>query len=129
MSSLASEPMRSRIVLKAMTTRGNQIMSVPSWFAEPSRVEEPRAAEDYAAVLSQVSLDGTPVIVRRDGKDLAAIVHPEDLELVRQCLGREEVEKLAAAIEWDRKRHLRPPQSWFDDEDDNPFEPQKDEAS
>jgi hypothetical protein len=42
---------------------------------------------------------------------------------------RQEVERLAAQIDWTRvpKTH-RPRQSWFDD-DDNPCEPEKEPAS
>lgn len=102
----------------------DEMTNLPSWFAEPSRVDEPRAVQDYAAVLSQVASVGTPIIVRRNGEDLAAIVHPDHLEIVRECLRREEVERLAASIDWERAKGLRPPQSWFDDDEDNPFEPE-----
>ena len=45
--------------------------------------------------------------------------------LVREVLARQEVEKLAAQIDWKRAgKALRPPQEWFDDTD-NPFEPEK----
>jgi hypothetical protein len=50
--------------------------------------------------------------------------------MVREILAQREVEKLAAQI--DRRGELskpRPPQSWFDDEDDNPFEPEKDPSA
>lgn len=99
-------------------------MTESSWFAEPSRVDEPRAVQDYAAVFSQVAAAGTPIIVQRNGEDLAAIVHPEHLELVREYLRREEVEKLAASIDWDDAKRFSPPQCWYDDEEDNPFEPE-----
>src|SRR3954453_23926759 len=97
-------------------------MAMPSLLEEPDRVEEPRAAQEYADVLTQVVAAGHPVIVRRNGEDLAAVVPLQHLELVREILAHEEAEKVAAEIDWSRARETsRPPQSWFDDADDNPF--------
>ena len=101
-------------------------MTVPSWLDEPDRVDEPQAAQTYADVLSQVAAVGRPVIVRRNGQDLAAIIPLAHLERVREILAQQDVERLAAQIDWGRARQtLRPPQSWFDDDEDNPFEPEK----
>ena len=81
-------------------------------------------------MLSQVAAAGRPVIVRRNGEDLAAVIPLEHLELVREILAHQEVERSAAEIDWSRtQKTLRPPQSWFDDEDDNPFEPEEEPAS
>ena len=105
-------------------------MTVPSLLEEPGRVDEPQAAQEYAAVLTQVVAAGRPVIVRRNGEDLAAIVPLEHLELVREILAHQEVERSAAKIDWTRARETpRPLQSWFDDKDDNPFEPEEEPAS
>jgi hypothetical protein len=103
-------------------------MTVESLLAEPTRVDEPRAGQAYAEVLSQVASEGRPVIVRRNGADLAAIIPVEFLELVRDILARPEVEKRAAQIDWSRvvKAHP-PPQGWFDDKDD-PFAPEEESA-
>ena len=104
-------------------------MTSQSLLEEPSRVDEPKAAREYAEVLSQVAAAGRPVIVRRNGEDLAAVVPLEHLERVREILAQQEVESLAAQIDWDRApKTLRPPQSWFDD-DDNPFEPEEEPTS
>jgi hypothetical protein len=93
-------------------------------------VDEPKAAGEYAEVLSQVAAAGRPVIVRRNGEDLAAVIPLEHLELVREILARQEVERSAEQIDWSRARTtLRPPQSWFDDEGDNPFQPAEEPAS
>lgn len=103
-------------------------MTEQSLLTEPGRVEEPRAVQEYSDVLSRVAAEGKPVIVRRNGADLAAVIPLEHLELVREILGRQEVEKLAAQIDWERARKtLRPPQEWFDDTD-NPFEPEGEPA-
>ncbi len=100
-------------------------MTVGPLLSEPSRVDEPRAAHEYAEVLSQVAAEGRPIILRRNGADLAAVISMEHLELMREVLARQQVEKLAAQVDWDRlvQKH-RPPQAWFDD-DDNPFEPEE----
>lgn len=97
-------------------------MSDRSLLTEPNRVDEPQAAQAYSDVLSQVASQGKPVIVRRDGADLAAVIPLEQLELVREVLAREEVERLLAEIEWDRARTaLRASQEWFDAEEPKPF--------
>ncbi len=92
--------------------------------ADLDRVDEPQAADKYSEVLSQVATHGTPVIVCRNGTDLAAIIPLEHLELLREVLARQQVEKQAAQVDWSRvpKTH-RPPDEWFADTD-NPFEPE-----
>jgi hypothetical protein len=58
--------------------------------------------------------------------DLAAVIPLEYLELVREVLAHEEVERLTPQIDWERARPaFRPPQAWFDDAEDNPFEPEE----
>jgi hypothetical protein len=103
-------------------------MTVSSLLEEPGRVDEPQGAQEYAAVLTRVVAAGRPVIVRRNGEDLAAVVPLEHLELLREVLAHQETERVAATIDWSRSRALRPPQSWFDDDEDNPFEPEEDPA-
>ncbi|MFI5461262.1 MAG: type II toxin-antitoxin system prevent-host-death family antitoxin [Isosphaerales bacterium] len=104
-------------------------MTSQSLLEEPGRVDEPEAALEYAEVLSQVAAGGRPVIVRRNGEDLAAVIPLEHLALVREILARREVERSAAEIDWSlAPTTLRPPQSWFDDEDDNPFKPEEEPA-
>ena len=105
-------------------------MDVQSLLEEPGRVNEPKGAQEYADVLSCVVAAGRPVIVRRNGEDLAAVISLEHLELIREILARQEVEKLAAQIDWAGAGEThRPPQSWFDDEGDNPFGPEAEPAS
>ena len=62
----------------------------------PGRIDEPKASQQYADVLSRVAADRQPVIVRRDGQDLAAVVPLEYLELLQDILARQEAERLAA---------------------------------
>lgn len=105
-------------------------MTMPPVSPQLGRVDEPKLVEDYAAVLSKVAAVGRPLIVRRNGKDLAAVVPLEHLELIREELALEEVERAAAQIDWgEAARTARPPQSWFDDEADNPFEPEEKRAT
>jgi prevent-host-death family protein len=96
---------------------------MPFLIPEPGRVEEPTAPQEYAEVLSRVATDGRPVIVRRNGADLAAVIPLEWMELLQDALARREAERLAAQIDREGvvKKH-RPPQEWFDDDD--PFEPE-----
>jgi prevent-host-death family protein len=97
-------------------------MTVPSLLEEPGRVDEPQAVQEYADVLSQVAAAGRPVIVRRNGEDLAAVIPVEHLELVREILAQQEVEKLAARIDWERARKtLRPSPDWFEGDEPKPF--------
>lgn len=100
-------------------------MTMPTVLDEPGRVEEPRASADYSDMLSRVAAEHKPVIIQRNGEDLAAVIPLEHLELLREMLSRQEVEELAAQIDWDRvPRTHRPPQEWFE-ATDNPFEPEE----
>ncbi|HEV3085459.1 MAG TPA: hypothetical protein VGY66_37245 [Gemmataceae bacterium] len=97
-------------------------MTVRSLLEEPGRVDEPHAVQEYSEVLSQVASRGKPVIVRRNGEDLAAVVPLEHLEFVREILARQQVEELAAQIDWERVRKtLRPAQEWFEGDEPKPF--------
>ncbi len=90
--------------------------------AEPGRVEEPHAVQEYSDVLSRVAREGRPVIVRRGGADLAAVIPLEHLEFIRELLARQDVERLAKEIDWDRAvRALRPHPSWLDGDEPKPF--------
>ena len=97
-------------------------MTVPSLLEEPGRVDEPQAAQGYSAVLTRVAVERRPLIVRRNGEDLAAVIPLEYLELVREVLAQQEVEKLGSQIDWDQARQtLRPPQEWFEGDEPKPF--------
>jgi hypothetical protein len=104
-------------------------MSDSQLLDDACRVDEPTGAHEYSDVLSQVASGGRMVIVRRNGADLAAVIPMDLLETVRDVLARQAAEQRASEIDWERaRRDLRPPQSWFDDEADNPFEPEEERA-
>ena len=100
----------------------DRIMTVPSYHTEPGHVDEPHEAREFSDVLSRVASEHRPVIVRRNGEDLAAVVPLEHLELLREILAQREVEKLAAQIDWDRLVKTNPAaQAWFEGEEPKPF--------
>ena len=95
-------------------------MSLP--VLTPDRVDEPQQAQDYANVLSRVAADRQPLVVRRDGADLAAVVPMESLELLQDLLARQEAQRIASEIDWDRLvKTSPPPQAWFDGDEPKPF--------
>lgn len=88
----------------------------------PDHVDEPQAAPEYAEVLSRVAADRKPVIVRRGGTDLAAVVPLDYLELLQDMLARQEAQQLLAQLDWERLLKIsRPPQSWFEGDEPQPF--------
>jgi hypothetical protein len=108
--------------MKQYPGREAMIMTEQPILAEPNRVDEPRVAQEYSDVLSQVASQGRPIIVRRNGQDLAAVVPLVHLEMLRELLAREEVEKLAADIDWDRLVKTHPPaREWFEGDEPKPF--------
>ena len=97
-------------------------MTLQTLLTEPSRLEEPCEGQEYAAMVRQVASEGRPVILRRNGEDLAAIIPLEYLELMREVLARPGVEKLAAQVDWDRARKaLQPSPEWFEGDEPKPF--------
>ncbi len=95
-------------------------MSLPA--LTPDHVDEPQAAPEYAEVLSRVAADRKPVIVRRGGADLAAVVPLDYLELLQDMLARQEAQQLLAQLDWERLlKTSHPPQSWFEGDEPQPF--------
>jgi PHD/YefM family antitoxin component YafN of YafNO toxin-antitoxin module len=95
---------------------------IPASMPEPTHVDEPQVAAGYADVLSQVAEQGQPVIVRRRGEDLAAVIPLAHLELMRDLLARHEAERLARQMNWDQiAAQSPPPQHWFEGDEPKPF--------
>jgi hypothetical protein len=102
--------------------RWSHPIAATSLLEVPNRVEEPHAAKEYSEMLTQVATEGKAMIVRRNGEDLAAVIPLNHLELVREVLARQEVQKLAAQLDWKRDRAtLRTPQEWFEGDEPKPF--------
>ena len=103
-----------------------------AWFDDItiSQIPRVRLTTDHAGNLFRRSEPMTLTMDVNDAfiEDLAAVIPLQHLELVREILAGQEVEKRAAQIDWDRARKtLRPPQEWFDDTD-NPFAPEEESA-
>ncbi len=89
---------------------------------EPEKVDEPAEAKGYADVISRVAAEGHPVIVRREGNDLAAIVPLAYLQELLDAQAMEEAKRMAKTIDWEQVRATcRPPQEWFDRDEPKPF--------
>jgi PHD/YefM family antitoxin component YafN of YafNO toxin-antitoxin module len=101
---------------------GGAIMNMQALLPEPGRIDEPGAAKEYSEVFTQVASDHRPVIVRRNGADLAAVIPLEHLEMLQDLLARQEAERVASHVNWDRLvRNSPPPQLWFDGDEPKPF--------
>ena len=93
-----------------------------SLLEEPEKVDEPAEAKGYADVLSRVAAEGHPVILRREGNDLAAIVPLAFLEELRDALAMEEAQRMLKKLDLPRiAKENPPPQSWFDGDEPKPF--------
>ena len=99
-------------------------MTVPSLLEEPGRVDEPQAAQGYSAVLTRVAVERRPLIVRRNGEDLAAVIPLEYLELVREVLRSRKSRNWARKLIGTRRAKLSAhPRSGSKATSQNPFEP------
>ena len=89
---------------------------------EPDHVDEPQQVQDYWGLVSRVAATQHPVIVRRGGADVAAVIPVEDLELLRDLLVQQVAEQRAAQIDWAQMaQDSPPPQQWFEGEEPKPF--------
>ena len=90
--------------------------------SEPDRVDEPRQVQDYRGLASRVAATRRPVIVRRGGAGVAAVIPVEHLELLLELLARREAERRTAEIDWRRLAHVSPPpRQWFEGDEPKPF--------
>jgi len=90
--------------------------------SEPDLVDEPQEVQDYRGLVSRVAATQHPVIVRRGGKDVAAVIPVDYLKLFWEFLAQQEAEQRAAQIDWAKMAQDSPPsQEWFEGEEPKPF--------
>ena len=97
-------------------------MSKHTFLSEPDHVDEPQQVQDYWGLVSRVAATQHPVIVRRGGIEVAAVIPVEHLELLRELLARHEAEQRAAQVDWAQVAQVSPPpQQWFEGDEPKPF--------
>ena len=97
-------------------------MSKHTLLSEPDHVDEPQQVQDYRSLVSRVAATQHPVIVRRDGADVAAVIPVEYLEPLRELLAQQEAEQRAAQVDWAQVAQISPPpQQWFEGDEPKPF--------
>lgn len=90
--------------------------------SEPDHVDEPQQVQDYWSLVSRVAATQHPVVVRRGGTDVAAVIPVEHLELLRELLAQHEAEQHAAQVDWAQVAQISPPtQQWFEGDEPKPF--------
>ena len=77
--------------------------------SEPDHVDEPQQVQDYWGLVSRVAATQHPVIVRRGGIEVAAVIPVEHPQLLRECLAQQEAEQRAAQVDWAQVAHGSPP--------------------
>ncbi|MCP4592243.1 MAG: type II toxin-antitoxin system Phd/YefM family antitoxin [bacterium] len=88
---------------------------------DPLYVEEPNHVQEYVDVFSRVAVENQPVIVRRRGEDVAAVISLAQLSLLQELLARQQAELLAAEMDWSSLDKAVPPQEWLDGDEPKPF--------
>lgn len=97
-------------------------MPIHTRLSEPDHVNEPGQVREYGGLLSRVATTHQPVIVRREGVDIVAVITVEHLELLGELLAQREAEDLAAQLDWARAAQVSPPpQQWFEENEPKPF--------
>ena len=97
-------------------------MPKPTLLSEPDHVDEPQKVQEYWGLVSRVAAMHQPVIVRRGGADVAAMITVEHLELLRELLAQHEAEQLADQVDWAQEAQVSPPPPhWFERDDPKPF--------
>ena len=97
-------------------------MSKHTLLREPDHVDEPQQVQDYWGLLIRVAATQHPVIVRRGGADVAAVISVEHLELLRELLAQQEAEQRAAQVDWAQMAKVSPPPpQWFAGDEPKPF--------
>lgn len=90
--------------------------------SELDHVDEPQQVQDYWGLVSRVATTQHPVIVRRGGADVAAVIPVEYLELLREFLAQQEAEQRSAQVDWAQMARVSPPPpQWFEGDEPKPF--------
>jgi len=89
---------------------------------EPSHIDEPLDAKDYQDAITRVAAEERPVVVRRNGADIAIIMPLAHYLLFQEAIAREEAERLTKTVDWKQwAKSSPPPQAWFDGDEPKPF--------
>ena len=97
-------------------------MSTQPLLSEPDRIEEPQKVQEYWDLVSRVASTHHPVIVRRGGAAIVAVIAVEHLELLQEIVAQQEAERLAAHVDWAHVAQTSPPpQEWFAGDEPKPF--------
>jgi prevent-host-death family protein len=97
-------------------------MTISAPLHPPIHVEESQFVSGCSQVLNQVASDQRPVIVQREGVDVAVVVPVEFLELIRDSLSRQAAERIASKIDWHAASEaLTPDPAWLEGDEPKPF--------
>lgn len=97
-------------------------MSTQPLLSEPDRIEEPQKVQEYWDLVSRVASTHHPVIIRRSGADIIAVIAVEHLELLQEMMAQQEAERLAAQVDWAHAAQTSPPPpQWFVEDEPKPF--------
>ena len=97
-------------------------MSKHTLLSALDHVDEPQQVQDYWGLVSRVAATQHPVIVRRGGIEVAAVIPVEHLEWLWEFLAQQEAEQRAAQVDWVQVARVSPPlQPWCEGEEPKPF--------
>ena len=73
-----------------------------------TRLAASQARRDLAETINRVAYQGERIVVHRRGKDVAALVPVEDLELLRELEDRLDLDEARKALAEARRRGTKP---------------------
>ena len=73
-----------------------------------TKVAASAVRKDFADAVNRVAYQGERIVLQRRGKDLAALVPIEDLELLRELEDRMDLDAARAALAEARQRGTKP---------------------
>jgi hypothetical protein len=97
-------------------------MASADFHADTIRIAEPTTVPEFSNTLSRVAADGCALIIQRDGRDIAAVISIDQLEMLKDAEAREHAELVASQINWQEYGASHPPpQAWFDGDEPKPW--------